>query len=683
MISTLSTKLLTADGWHPVRRLDWLGFVHDHLLLDEDTRRQTLPFADEAWLDRFHAAHQAFRAAASQLEPSRMEEPPDRDRDGSGGRSGTLERGLSREGLPPPPFQNWLCPITMALMRDPVMFVADGQTYERSAIETWLSGGKRTSPVTNEALTSTEMVPNHALRGAIDEWVEAQRKAIEARAETEAELADLMTLLAPPAGDLAAELYVALLHGPGAAMVIVAAAKGTASWVRRSEWTERRQRRRPGGGHSWVWLDIAGREVPEGDVGVAKATKGLSALHVLARDCADPAVAAAAVAKAGGAALLEAKGEHSMLPIHFAAAQSSSVEVVHVLLDAGGVGQLAAKADGGWLPMHCAARSSSSVNVVRVLLEVGGTVQLAAKANDGRLPLHCAAMHSTSPEVVRLLLGKRGAGQLLAKDKSGRTPQDCSQSQACSAEVARLLLEAGDAVTAALAKACASPIIPRATAAEAVIDNARAEAEADFHSSGGPEAQLLGSQDNEMPGGTLVYVPGKGSGAQSTYAHDAVECRALVGTRLLKTWCWFRRCGQGFQSKEARGQRAPDRVRWTRRAGQTPKHGHTGLVLHPGQREVRQCGDCAAANVGAPCGRGSGGGGGRVGRDRPAGRRPGRRAVRCIAARAGCCVGGGRSGCGGLGRLASAVEVGRGAVAAAGGRRAGLARSSGQRGAGG
>ena len=59
-------------------------------------------------------------------------------------------------------------PLTMEVMRDPVI-TADGQTYERAEIEKWFAIGNRTSPLTSEALPSTNLVPNIALRKAIRE----------------------------------------------------------------------------------------------------------------------------------------------------------------------------------------------------------------------------------------------------------------------------------------------------------------------------------------------------------------------------------------------------------------------------------------------------------------------------------------------------------------------------------
>lgn len=43
---------------------------------------------------------------------------------------------------------------------------ADGFTDERSAIEDWLSRNA-TSPMTNAALMSKTLVPNHSVRGAV------------------------------------------------------------------------------------------------------------------------------------------------------------------------------------------------------------------------------------------------------------------------------------------------------------------------------------------------------------------------------------------------------------------------------------------------------------------------------------------------------------------------------------
>lgn len=51
------------------------------------------------------------------------------------------------------------------LFEDPVI-ASDGYTYERSAIEDWISRGKR-SPMTNQPLQNSVLISNHTLRGAV------------------------------------------------------------------------------------------------------------------------------------------------------------------------------------------------------------------------------------------------------------------------------------------------------------------------------------------------------------------------------------------------------------------------------------------------------------------------------------------------------------------------------------
>ncbi|KAH7426648.1 hypothetical protein KP509_10G010200 [Ceratopteris richardii] len=62
------------------------------------------------------------------------------------------------------------CPITLELMRDPVI-VATGHTYERSAIARWLfETHHRTCPKSGIVLQDTTLVPNHAVRSLIRLW---------------------------------------------------------------------------------------------------------------------------------------------------------------------------------------------------------------------------------------------------------------------------------------------------------------------------------------------------------------------------------------------------------------------------------------------------------------------------------------------------------------------------------
>lgn len=87
-------------------------------------------------------------------------------------------------------------------MREPVILLGDGHTYEKSAIEHWFATGRRTSPMIGRTLTTTNYKQNYALRKAIDEWLtkfpemgqkkldyRSLEKAIELREEDLKELA--------------------------------------------------------------------------------------------------------------------------------------------------------------------------------------------------------------------------------------------------------------------------------------------------------------------------------------------------------------------------------------------------------------------------------------------------------------------------------------------------------------
>ncbi|CAL5080209.1 unnamed protein product [Urochloa decumbens] len=65
----------------------------------------------------------------------------------------------------------FICPILQDVMRDPLI-AADGFTYEAEAIREWLDSGHQTSPMTNLELPHRDLLPNHALRSAIQEWLQ-------------------------------------------------------------------------------------------------------------------------------------------------------------------------------------------------------------------------------------------------------------------------------------------------------------------------------------------------------------------------------------------------------------------------------------------------------------------------------------------------------------------------------
>ena len=61
------------------------------------------------------------------------------------------------------------CSISLELMRD-LVTLCTGITYDRESIETWLDAGNNVCPITNQALDSQEMIPNHTVRRVIQDW---------------------------------------------------------------------------------------------------------------------------------------------------------------------------------------------------------------------------------------------------------------------------------------------------------------------------------------------------------------------------------------------------------------------------------------------------------------------------------------------------------------------------------
>lgn len=75
----------------------------------------------------------------------------------------TLTRQSTKIHVP----ADFYCPISGDLMIEPVS-EPDGHTYERKCIETWLEKNS-TSPITRSFLTSSQLIPNIAVRKAIEE----------------------------------------------------------------------------------------------------------------------------------------------------------------------------------------------------------------------------------------------------------------------------------------------------------------------------------------------------------------------------------------------------------------------------------------------------------------------------------------------------------------------------------
>ncbi len=65
--------------------------------------------------------------------------------------------------------QDYLCPITHEIMKNPVI-AADGHTYEEKSIIEWLSRGNRRSPLNGNNLPHTILLENIFAKKIINEF---------------------------------------------------------------------------------------------------------------------------------------------------------------------------------------------------------------------------------------------------------------------------------------------------------------------------------------------------------------------------------------------------------------------------------------------------------------------------------------------------------------------------------
>merc|ERR1711865_911153 len=104
--------------------------------------------------------------------------------------------------------QTFYCPITHAVMRDPVVDI-NGDTYERTAIEEWISRNK-SSPITREAMERTDLRPNRTLRETIELEIaklrrieeEKRMKQLKKQSLQKASIMSLISTIIPPCDKL-------------------------------------------------------------------------------------------------------------------------------------------------------------------------------------------------------------------------------------------------------------------------------------------------------------------------------------------------------------------------------------------------------------------------------------------------------------------------------------------------
>eukprot|EP01043_Picozoa_sp_COSAG02_P073704 COSAG02_NODE_14441_length_1272_cov_1.110827_1_plen_252_part_01 len=250
----------------------------------------------------------------------------------------------------------------------------------------------------------------------------------------------------PPAGDLAAQLYVCLAgvrreSSPeerqraceAAAECIeqrhVEVEEGGQAirWEVVSHWAERCWEDDGGGGRHY--LSVGRRKHLGQGVGAEHAelaTRGLTPMHVLARHAGDVGLLRRALATGSAAALKRGcswkpgavygnRRIRGILPIHLVCINNAvNVDVVQLMVNEGGADQLSAKDSNGLLPIHMLMGNGAvSVDLVQLLLREGGADQLSAKGSNGFLPIHMLMVNeAVSVDLVQLLLREGGADQL-------------------------------------------------------------------------------------------------------------------------------------------------------------------------------------------------------------------------------------------------------------------------------
>ena len=76
-----------------------------------------------------------------------------------------VPRAVSEIEIP----SQYLCPISLEIMKDPVLLTTGGVSFDRRCIQEWLSK-KPVHPMTGETIDCTDLVPNGNLRELIEAW---------------------------------------------------------------------------------------------------------------------------------------------------------------------------------------------------------------------------------------------------------------------------------------------------------------------------------------------------------------------------------------------------------------------------------------------------------------------------------------------------------------------------------
>jgi hypothetical protein len=149
------------------------------LLEEGQPATKTVPAVDNAAVEEEQPAEVATGAAAGQQQglPSQQQQQQHNDNDND-----NKEEEQETAAVAPPDI--FCCPITLGLMREPVLLVQDTHTYERSALEAWFTctclrerGEPLRSPKTGLVFAGEPaLVVNQSIKTGVLEWEAQQQK---------------------------------------------------------------------------------------------------------------------------------------------------------------------------------------------------------------------------------------------------------------------------------------------------------------------------------------------------------------------------------------------------------------------------------------------------------------------------------------------------------------------------
>ncbi|KAG7359195.1 U-box domain containing protein [Nitzschia inconspicua] len=80
--------------------------------------------------------------------------------------------------------EEFLCPLTLCVMKDPVVS-KDGINYDRTAIVKWLAKGNQSCPLTRQPMTLSSLAPDNRLRKCIQQWRANQDQPIKKKKQSQ------------------------------------------------------------------------------------------------------------------------------------------------------------------------------------------------------------------------------------------------------------------------------------------------------------------------------------------------------------------------------------------------------------------------------------------------------------------------------------------------------------------